>query len=150
MIFNVRYIDTSDWIQGNTGTFWSPIIPLDLSQYIVDKERINEIYSVVGGNVYNIETATDVINKSLYMKFRKLMVHYWGVWGYSSTSPEDYAEEIAIKIKSKLESEGYPWDSLPEKINLVIVRRIWGTKVVWLNNAFYLGEDPEATGILDL
>lgn len=145
MIFNVRYIDTFDWIQGED-SHWSPVIPLDLAQYVVEKQKINDIYSVVGGGFYKVENSTATINKSLYLRFRKLMEHYWNVWGYTSQTPSVYAEEIANKIKDKLESDSWnPWGEIPQKLNLVIVRRTFKGEVVWINNAFYIGEDPEAT-----
>jgi len=145
MIFNVRYIDTFDWLQGEDSR-WSPVIPLDLFQYVSNHQKINDIYNVAGDNIDLIESSITTINKSLYLSFRKLMEYYWEQWRYTSRTPSVYAVEIANKIKDKLDSDSWnPWGDIPQKLNLVIVRRTFEGEVIWINNAFYIGEDPEAT-----
>ena len=151
MLFHIRYIDTSDWLQGKAASFWNPVIHLDISQYFDNKQKINSIYSVIDDKFYGTEEATSIINKSLYLKLRKLMEHYWKAWGYDTSYVENYAAELAQLIKYNLESYTWnPWNYIPSDINLVIVRRLHKSRVVWLGNAFYLGIDPEATETLNI
>ena len=73
MKFYVRYIDTPDWLHSESLAHWCPVIPLDLEQYVLKKQKINNIYSVLNDKFYRTEEATTVLNKSLYLKLRKLM-----------------------------------------------------------------------------
>jgi len=154
MRFNIRYIDTSDWAAGKTGDHWSPQIDLESKQYILGKDKINMIYSVVGSSNLKIEDATFVINKLVYINFRRLKEYIWEKWDYETSSLLDYATDVAIKIKHNIEHDIWnPWDHIPSEINLVIVRRVHHSEILWINNLFYLGKDPEADlngDILDL
>jgi hypothetical protein len=150
MQFNIRYLDISDWIFGERGDRWCPLIPIDALQYALKKQKINRIYSIYnptyyGSDASNIEDATYLLNKSVYISFRRLMEINWKKWGFTSEIPASYAIEIANEIKTNLINDYWnPWGHIPLEINLLIIRRIHGSKVFWINNAFYIGNDPEA------
>jgi len=149
MKFHVRYIDTSDWRPGKTGDHWMPLIDLDEKQYALGNHKINTVYSVteIAKDAENskIEDATYLLNKSVYINVRRLMEYVWEGWDYESASLLDYATEIATEIKTNLETNLWnPWGLIPTDIHLVVIRRVHEDSVFWLNNIFYIGDEPES------
>jgi len=145
MIFNVRYFDVTKWDFGKTEEHWCPSLHLEKEQYSFKREQINSVYTVVGGGLSRIEDATFLTKKSAHINLRKLMQHHWKSWGYTAENSAIYALEIATTIKDEIESDSWnPWGHVPPKLNLVVIRRLVGSEVVWMSNTFYLGSDPES------
>ena len=149
MKFNIRYIDTSDWLYGEIQDFWIPSIQLDKTQYLLKNNKINEIYSVVDSG--SVIEATSILNKNIYLTLRRFTESNLGNIGYDVSSKENYALDISQKIKYNIVNRIWTnYEVVPKEINLIIVRRVFSESVIWLNNAFYLGSDPEADSIIDL
>jgi len=144
-------MDISDWTLGETGTHWSPKIPLDRNQYLRDREKLDTIYSLVGSGISKVEDATYVKGEDILLNIRRLMEYSWDKWGFQTGTTLDYATEVATRINYNLVSATWnPWGYLPPELNLVIVRRVHESDIFWLNNFFYIGEDPEASDVINI